>query len=116
MTASPAHHAHGPHSAYASRAFAESFNATCKRETLPGRRAFADEREARLSLFRWLHRYNTVRRHSSLGHRSPIAFETALDTPSTTPAQPQTCTQDQWAGPFSSRGACWAGKKIRLMR
>ncbi|MGN9796084.1 integrase core domain-containing protein [Streptomyces sp. OZ13] len=59
-------------------------NATCKRETLQDRRTFADEREARLSLFRWLHRYNTVRRHSTLGRRSPIAYETALDTPSTT--------------------------------
>ncbi len=49
-----------------------------------GRRAWADEREARLDLFRWLHRYNTRRRHSSLGQRSPIAYETALDTTSTT--------------------------------
>lgn len=65
-------------------ALAESFNATCKRETLQGRRAWTDKREARLDLFRWLHRYNTVRRHSRLGHRSPITYETALDTPSTT--------------------------------
>ncbi|WP_425461118.1 integrase core domain-containing protein [Kitasatospora atroaurantiaca] len=42
------------------------------------------EREARLAVFRWAHRYNTVRRHSSLGHRSPIAYETALSTTSTT--------------------------------
>ncbi len=40
-------------------AAAESFNATFKRETLQGRRAFTDEREARLTPFRWLHRYNT---------------------------------------------------------
>ncbi|SCF61853.1 Transposase InsO and inactivated derivatives [Streptomyces sp. Ncost-T10-10d] len=71
----------------ADNALAESFNATCKRETLQGRRAWNDEREARLDLFRWLHRYNTVRRHSRLGHRSPIAYETALDAPSTTPAK-----------------------------
>ncbi|WP_416979273.1 integrase core domain-containing protein [Streptomyces sp. T028] len=58
--------------------------ATCKRETLQGRGAWADEREARLDLFHWLHRYNTRRRHSSLGQRSPIAYETALDTTSTT--------------------------------
>ncbi len=68
----------------ADNALAESFNATCKRETLKGRSAWADEREARLDLFRWLHRYNTRRRHSSLGQRSPIAYETALDTTSTT--------------------------------
>ncbi|MFD4813729.1 integrase core domain-containing protein, partial [Streptomyces sp. NPDC058418] len=39
---------------------------------------------AHLDLFRWLHRYNTVRRHSSLGHRSPNAYERALPTTSTT--------------------------------
>lgn len=64
----------------ADNALAESFNATCKRETLQGRSAWADEREARLDLFRWLHRYNTRRRHSGLAQRSPIAYETALDT------------------------------------
>ncbi|MFI1488817.1 IS3 family transposase [Streptomyces sp. NPDC020747] len=68
----------------ADNALAESFNATCKRETLQGRNAWADDREARLDLFHWLHRYNTRRRHSSLGQRSPIAYETALDTTSTT--------------------------------
>ncbi|WP_406326791.1 IS3 family transposase [Streptomyces sp. NBC_00203] len=68
----------------ADNALAESFNATCKRETLQGRSVWADEREARLDLFRWLHRYNTRRRHSSLGQRNPIAYETALDTTSTT--------------------------------
>ncbi|GGT78230.1 hypothetical protein GCM10010207_87910 [Streptomyces atratus] len=67
----------------ADNALAESFNATCKRETLQGRRAWNDEREARLDLFRRLHRYNAVRRHSRLGHRPPIAYETALDAPST---------------------------------
>ena len=48
---------------------------TFKRETLQGRRAFIDDREARLTSFRWLHRYNTVRRHSRLGQRSPITYE-----------------------------------------
>lgn len=71
----------------ADNALAESFNATCKRETLQGRRAWNDEREARLDLFRWLHRYNTVRRHSRLGHRSPIAYERTLRTTSTTLAE-----------------------------
>ncbi|MFB9324281.1 IS3 family transposase, partial [Cryptosporangium minutisporangium] len=59
----------------ADNAAAESFNATLKRETLQGRRAFSDAREARLVCFRWLHRYNTVRRHSRLGQRSPITYE-----------------------------------------
>jgi transposase InsO family protein len=64
----------------ADNALAESFNATFKRETLQGRRAFTDEREARLTSFRWLHRYNTVRRHSRLGQRSPINYETSIRT------------------------------------
>lgn len=59
----------------ADNALAESFNATFKRETLQGRRAFTDEREARLASFRWLHRYNTVRRHSRPGQPSPITYE-----------------------------------------
>ncbi|MFE5098170.1 IS3 family transposase, partial [Streptomyces sp. NPDC056638] len=71
----------------ADNALAESFNATCKRETLQGRRAWDTEHEAHLDLFRWLHRYNTVRRHSRLGHRSPIAYERALRTTSTTLAE-----------------------------
>ncbi|KOV49879.1 transposase [Streptomyces sp. AS58] len=71
----------------ADNALAESFNATCKRETLQGRRAWDTEREAHLDLLRWLHRYNTVRRHSRLGHRSPIAYGRALRTTSTTLAE-----------------------------
>jgi len=64
----------------ADNALAESFNATFKRETLQGRRAFTDEREARLTSFRWLHRYNTVRRHSRLGQQSPINYENNIQT------------------------------------
>lgn len=45
---------------------------------------WSEEREARLDLVRWLHRHTPVRRHSRFGHRSPIAYETALDTSSTT--------------------------------
>jgi transposase InsO family protein len=67
----------------ADNALAESFNATFKRETLQGRRAFTDEREARTTAFRWLHRYNTLRRHSRLGQRSPIAYERSRVTPTT---------------------------------
>ncbi|GAA1932730.1 IS3 family transposase [Streptomyces durmitorensis] len=72
----------------ADNALAESFNATFKRETLQGRKSWPGGREARLDAFRWLHRYNTRRRHSRLGQRSPIAFENAFHlTPTTlTPA------------------------------
>ena len=68
----------------ADNALAESFNATFKRETLQDRKHWSSEREARLEAFRWLHRYNTRRRHSRLGHRSPVAYETASATTSTT--------------------------------
>ncbi|MFE9173992.1 integrase core domain-containing protein [Streptomyces kebangsaanensis] len=71
----------------ADNALAGSFNATRKRETLQGRGAWADEREARLGLFRRLHRYNTRRRRSSLGQRSPLAYGAALATTSTALAQ-----------------------------
>jgi hypothetical protein len=50
---------------------------------LQGRRAFTDEREARLTAFRRLHRDNTVRRHSRLGQQAPIAYEKTLNTTST---------------------------------
>ncbi|BCJ56347.1 hypothetical protein Asp14428_78220 [Actinoplanes sp. NBRC 14428] len=69
----------------ADNALAESLNATFKRETLQGRHTFADERDARLSSFRRLHRYNTVRRHSRLGYQSPNNYENTR-TPATTPA------------------------------
>lgn len=69
----------------ADNTLAESCNATFKRETLQGRRHWSSEREARLDAFCWLNRYNTRRRYSRrLGQRSPIAYETALDSTSTT--------------------------------
>jgi transposase InsO family protein len=71
----------------ADNALAESFDATFKRETLQGRKHWPSEREARLDAFRRLDRYNTRRRHSRLGQRGPIAYETALGTTSTTLAQ-----------------------------
>jgi transposase InsO family protein len=70
----------------ADNAVAESFNATLTRETMQGRRAFTDEHEARLTAFRWLHRYNTVRRHSRLGHRAPIAYEATRTTSTKLPS------------------------------
>lgn len=68
----------------ADNALAESFNATFKRETLQGRNSWPNERQARLDAFLWLHRYNTRRRHSGLGYRSPITNEAALEAPPTT--------------------------------
>ncbi|MFD9563814.1 IS3 family transposase [Streptomyces sp. NPDC059994] len=71
----------------ADNATAESFNAAFKRETLKGRKAWPSEREARLDAFRWLTRYNTRRRHSRLGQRTPIAYENDLEPVATTLTQ-----------------------------
>ncbi|WP_020124117.1 integrase core domain-containing protein, partial [Streptomyces canus] len=71
----------------ADNALAESSNATFKRETLQGRKTWPSKRETLLDAFGWLNRYNTRRRHSHLGQRSPIAYETALATTATTLAQ-----------------------------
>ncbi|WP_133899496.1 IS3 family transposase [Streptomyces sp. KS 21] len=68
----------------ADNAAAESFNAAFKRETLKGRKAWSSEREARIDAFRWLTRYNARRRHSRLGQRSPIAYESDLHPAATT--------------------------------
>jgi transposase InsO family protein len=59
----------------ADNAAAEAFNATLKRETLQGARRYPGARTCRLDVFRWITRYNTKRRHSANGHRSPIAYE-----------------------------------------
>ncbi|MET7913558.1 IS3 family transposase [Streptomyces avermitilis] len=71
----------------ADNAAAESFNAAFKRETLKGRKGWSSEREARLDAFRWLTRYNTRRRHSRLGQRSPIAYENDFQPAATTLAR-----------------------------
>ncbi|QEU82597.1 IS3 family transposase [Streptomyces subrutilus] len=71
----------------ADNAAAESFNAAFERETLKGRKAWSSAREARLDVFRWLTRYNTRRRHSRLGQRSPIAYENDAQPAATTLAQ-----------------------------
>jgi transposase InsO family protein len=59
----------------ADNAAAESLNATMKRETLQGAKRWPGARAARLAVFRWAIRYNTRRRHSSLGQISPITYE-----------------------------------------
>ncbi len=62
----------------ADNAAAEALNASFKRETLQGATHFASERDARLAVFGWAHRYNTRRRHSHLGQMSPINYENAV--------------------------------------
>jgi putative transposase len=59
-------------------AMAESFFATLECELLD-RRRFATQAEARLAVFAYIEgRYNPYRRHSALGHRSPVSFERLL--------------------------------------
>jgi putative transposase len=56
-------------------AMAESFFATIEREILD-RRRFKTQAEAKLAIFDWLEGwYNTHRRHSALGYRSPANYE-----------------------------------------
>ncbi len=59
----------------ADNAAAEAFNATLKRETPQGAKRRPSAREARLAVFKWITRYNTRRRHSTLGYLSPIDYE-----------------------------------------
>jgi transposase InsO family protein len=68
----------------ADNAAAESLNAAFKRETLQGARFWRTERDARLAVFGWAHRYNTRRRHSHLGQQSPINYENSLTPTSAT--------------------------------
>lgn len=63
----------------ADNALAEALNATLKRETLQGARCWPSARAARLAVFAWITRYNTRRRHSSLGYLSPIDYEQQPD-------------------------------------
>jgi putative transposase len=59
-------------------AMAESFFATLECELLD-RRTFRTQAEAKLAIFEWIEGwYNTRRRHSSLGYRSPVRFEREL--------------------------------------
>jgi putative transposase len=59
-------------------AMAESFFATLECELLD-RRTFRTQAEAKLAIFEWIEGwYNTGRRHSSLGYRSPVRFEREL--------------------------------------
>ena len=59
----------------ADNSLAEAFNATFKREVLQDANCWSDETTCRRKAFRWLNRYNTRRRHSWCGYRSPIGYE-----------------------------------------
>ncbi len=65
-------------------AAAESWNASPRRETPKGAKAWPTARHARLAAFRRASRYNTRRPHSHLGQRSPLAYENAHFEPSPT--------------------------------
>ncbi|MBB6348468.1 DUF4158 domain-containing protein [Nonomuraea muscovyensis] len=54
---------------------AEAFNASLKRETLQGAKRWSSAREACLAVLMWITRYNTRRRHSTLGYLCPIDYE-----------------------------------------
>ena len=64
----------------ADNALAESVNGSLKRETLQGAKRWADDATCRSEVFRWITRYNTRRRHSGLGYRSPLDFEAGFTT------------------------------------
>ncbi|MFF4402954.1 IS3 family transposase [Streptomyces sp. NPDC001480] len=59
----------------ADNAACESFHASLKRETLQGARDYGDADTCRRTVFAWLTRYNTRRRHSANGHLSPNEYE-----------------------------------------
>jgi transposase InsO family protein len=59
----------------ADNAACESFHASLKRETLQGAGNFGDPVGCRRTVFTWLTRYNTRRRHSANGHLSPNEYE-----------------------------------------
>lgn len=54
----------------------ESFFSTLEHELL-SRRRFATKDDARRAIADWIDRYNRIRRHSSIGMRSPINYELA---------------------------------------
>ena len=65
-------------------AMAESFFSTLEAELL-SRRRFASQAEARMACFSYIEGwYNPVRLHSSLGYRSPMAYESDAEAALTT--------------------------------
>ncbi|MET9778375.1 IS3 family transposase [Streptomyces sp. NPDC006367] len=59
----------------ADNAACESFHASLKRETLQGAHDYGNAATCRNTVFAWLTRYNTRRRHSACGHLSPNEYE-----------------------------------------
>ncbi|MCX5233334.1 IS3 family transposase [Streptomyces sp. NBC_00233] len=59
----------------ADNAACESFHASLKRETLHGTLDYGDYGTCRRTVFAWLTRYNSHRRHSAIGHLSPDEYE-----------------------------------------
>ncbi len=68
----------------ADNSLAESFNAALKREVLQDNTCWEDAATCRRQVFRWLVRYNTIRRHSYCNHLSPANYERS-QTPATLP-------------------------------
>jgi putative transposase len=66
-------------------AVAESAWSSLKRE-LVHRYRFATRAEARRAIFAWINRYNSRRRHSTLGYTAPIAWEQNYNPTKATPA------------------------------
>ncbi|MGI5255558.1 IS3 family transposase [Actinacidiphila glaucinigra] len=64
----------------ADNAACESLHASLKREILKGARRFAGADICRRTVFRWLARYNTWRRHSANGQLSPVDYERRSST------------------------------------
>jgi len=63
-------------------AWTESFMGTLKSEMLQGGR-FIDEADARTEIFSYIEAYyNTHRKHSSLGYKTPVQFESEILTSS----------------------------------
>ena len=64
----------------ADNALCESFFATLECELLE-RRRFVSQVEARMACFSFIKGfYNSIRRHSALGYRSPICYEQDMQT------------------------------------
>jgi transposase InsO family protein len=59
----------------ADNAACESFHASLKREVLQGAHRWDGAANCRRTVFRWINRYNTWRRHSATGNVCPIEFE-----------------------------------------
>ena len=66
-------------------AVAESAWSSLKRE-LVHRYRFATRAEARRAIFAWINRYNSRRRHSTLGYIAPITWEQQYHQPKANPA------------------------------